>query len=104
MSTANASRHDQPRGRALPDRPNRTNGRHEVGRLWAMTAAERVAAMWRGELTRYQLAKWTSRAPHEVPLLGNEFAWIAMRTPEWAEADRGHGYDDFPPNDERIQR
>ena len=81
MSTANASRHDQPRGRTLPDRPNRTNRRDEVGRLWAMTAAERVAAMWRGELTRYQLAKWTSRARHEVPLLGNEFAWIAMRTP-----------------------
>jgi hypothetical protein len=23
---------------------------------------------------------------HEVPLLGGEFAWIVMRTPEWADA------------------
>jgi hypothetical protein len=58
----------------------------EIEALWAMTRAERVAAMWRSELTRLQLSKWSSRAPHEVPLLGDEFAWIAMRTPEWAEA------------------
>ena len=56
--------------------------------LWAMTAAQRVAAMWRGQLTRRQLSKWTSRAPHEVPLLGGEFAWIVIRTPEWAEAGK----------------
>ena len=29
-----------------------------------------------------QLCQWSSRAQHEVPLLGGEFAWIAMRTPE----------------------
>jgi hypothetical protein len=50
-----------------------------------MTAAERVSAMWRGQLTRHQLSKWSSREPQEVPLLGGEFAWIVMRTPEWAE-------------------
>ena len=54
--------------------------------LWAMSPTERVAAMWRGDLTLYQLSRWTSRAQHEVPLLGGEFAWIVMRTPEWAEA------------------
>jgi hypothetical protein len=54
--------------------------------LWAMSRSERVAAMWRGDLTLYQLSRWTSRAQHEVPLLGGEFAWIVMRTPEWAEA------------------
>jgi hypothetical protein len=54
--------------------------------LWAMTAEERVAAMWRSQLTLQQLARWSSHAPHEVPLLGGEFAWIAMRTPDWAEA------------------
>jgi hypothetical protein len=54
--------------------------------LWAMTRDERIAAMWRGELTTRQLCQWSSRAqPPEVPLLGGEFAWIAMRTPEWAE-------------------
>jgi len=54
--------------------------------LWVMSPAERVAAMWRGDLTLYQLSRWTSRAPYEVPLVGGEFAWIVMRTPEWAEA------------------
>jgi hypothetical protein len=53
--------------------------------LWAMTRDERIAAMWRGELTTRQLCQWSSRAQHEVPLLGGEFAWIAMRTPDWAE-------------------
>jgi hypothetical protein len=59
----------------------------ELRALWAMSTAQRVSAMWRGQLTRHQLSKWTSRAPHEVPLLGGEFAWIVIRTPEWAEPD-----------------
>lgn len=63
----------------------RGSGEEELRALWAMTGAQRVAAMWHGQLTRRQLAKWTSRAPHEVPLLGREFAWIVLRTPEWAE-------------------
>jgi hypothetical protein len=54
---------------------------------WAMTRDERIAAMWRGELTTRQLCQWSSRAQHEVPLLGGEFAWIVMRTPEWAVGD-----------------
>lgn len=58
----------------------------QLAALWAMTAAERVDAMWRGDLTLFQLTRWSSRAQHEVPLLGGEFAWIVMRTPEWAEA------------------
>jgi hypothetical protein len=53
-----------------------------------MTRAERVAAMWSAQLTLQELARWSSHAPHEVPLLGGEFAWIAMRTPEWIEAGR----------------
>jgi hypothetical protein len=55
--------------------------------LWAMTRDERIAAMWRGELHTRQLCQWSSRAQHEVPLLGGEFAWIVMRTPEWAEGN-----------------
>ena len=55
--------------------------------LWAMTAAQREAAMWRGELTFTQLREWYARAPREVPLLGGELPWIAVFTPEWAEAD-----------------
>ena len=58
----------------------------QLDALWAMSPTERLAAMWRGDLTLYQLSRWSSRAQHEVPLLGGEFAWIVMRTPEWAEA------------------
>jgi hypothetical protein len=59
---------------------------HQLDALWAMSPADRIAAMWRGDLTLFQLTSWSSRAPNEVPLLGGEFAYIVMRTPEWAEA------------------
>jgi hypothetical protein len=59
--------------------------------LWAMTRAERTAAMWRGELTTRQLCQWSTRAQHEVPPLAGEFAWIVMRTPEWAEITNDAG-------------
>jgi hypothetical protein len=59
---------------------------HQLDALWAMSPSDRVAAMWRGDLTLYQPSRWSSGAQHEVPLLGGEFAWIVMRTPEWAEA------------------
>jgi hypothetical protein len=58
----------------------------QLDALWEMSPTERIAGMWRGDLTLYQLSRWSSRAQHEVPLLGGEFAWIVMRTPEWAEA------------------
>jgi hypothetical protein len=61
----------------------------ELAALWAMTAAERVEAMWRGELSLAQLCKWSSRRPDEVPLISGEFAWIVIRTPAWADADGG---------------
>ena len=56
--------------------------------LWAMTPAEREAAMWRRELSFTQLQAWASRRPDEVPLLGGEFAFIVINTPEWAEGRR----------------
>jgi hypothetical protein len=58
-----------------------------------MTGDERIAAMWRGELSLRQLS---SRAQHEVPLLGGEFAWIVMRTPDWAEASNKPGANQVP--------
>jgi hypothetical protein len=64
----------------------RPDAGEEYRLLWAMSCGERIAAMWRGELTTRQLCQWSSRAQHEVPLLGGEFAWIVMRTPEWPEA------------------
>jgi hypothetical protein len=60
----------------------------ELAALWAMTPSERVNAMWRGDLTLAQLTRWSSRRPTEVPLIAGEFAWIMIRTPAWAEADR----------------
>lgn len=55
--------------------------------LWSLTVDERVAAMWGRQLTLAQLQEWTARAPHEVPLIGDELAWIAMLTPEWLDTN-----------------
>lgn len=71
---------------ALSARHEPPDAAQHYRKLWAMTRAERVAAMWHSQLTLRQLCQWSSRAPHEVPLLAGEFAWIVMRTPEWAEA------------------
>ncbi len=57
----------------------------EIPQLWRMSRSARVTAMWRGELTLAQLRTWSARRPSEVPLLAREFAWIIMRTPDWAE-------------------
>jgi hypothetical protein len=55
--------------------------------LWAISAHQRVDAMWAGKRTLSQLTEWSRRRPHELPLLGRELAWIVMRTPGWNEAD-----------------
>jgi hypothetical protein len=90
-STADRTPVDQQDAPSTPDQSADTSPRAgDEQALWAMTAEERVAAMWRSQLTLQQLARWSSRAPHEVPLLGGEFAWIAMRTPDWAEAVDDH--------------
>ena len=54
--------------------------------LWAMSAAEREAAMRRGELTGAQLLEWACRTPDEVPTINGEWAFIAASTPEVAES------------------
>ncbi len=54
--------------------------------LWAMSPAEREAAMRRGELTGAQLLEWARRAPDEVPTINDEWAFIAASTPEVAES------------------
>jgi hypothetical protein len=56
--------------------------------LWAMTPDERIAAMWRGELTLFQLSKWSSARLDEVPTIGGEFAYHVIRDPEWCEPSR----------------
>jgi len=52
-----------------------------------MTPAQRIDAMWAGQLSWDQLFAWARKAPHEVPLVNGEFAFIALATPECAEAD-----------------
>lgn len=69
----------------LPTPLTVANDPSETTALWAMSVDQRVEAMWTGTLTLSQLCAWSSRRPAEVPLLGGEFAWIIMRTPEWDE-------------------
>ena len=53
--------------------------------LWQMTVAQRVAAMRRGELTLEQCSAWAARYPEQVPLLNDEFEYLALLTPEACE-------------------
>ena len=53
--------------------------------LWQMSAAERIAAMRRGELTYEQLAAWSARYPDQIPRVHGEFEWIAAKIPEVCE-------------------
>jgi hypothetical protein len=71
-------------GQALAAKEQQREGSNA---LWALTPEQRAAAMWAGELTRDQLYEWAKRAPDEVPKIGNEFAFIAIHTPEVAELD-----------------
>lgn len=50
--------------------------------LWQMTVGGRIAAMRRGELTLEQCAAWAARYPEQVPIVNDEFEYIAMFTPE----------------------
>ncbi len=54
-------------------------------RLWRMSAEERAAAMWRGELSLPECLAWSARHPDQVPLIGSELAYIAMHTPDWQD-------------------
>jgi hypothetical protein len=66
----------------------RRSPRHEeqLRALWEMTPTQRITAMRSGRLTMTQCFAWSSRRPHEVPLLNGEFEFIAARTPEVAES------------------
>ena len=55
-------------------------------RLWALTRAERIEAMRAGRLSLRLCLHWASLAPHEVPILNDEFEFIAHLTPEAADA------------------
>jgi len=56
--------------------------------IWEMSPAQRVAAMYRGELTIEQACAWAARYPDQVPavngdsIIRGEFAFIAATMPE----------------------
>jgi hypothetical protein len=52
----------------------------------AMTPVERVDAMLEGQLTLGQEAFWSRAHEAQVPLIGNELAYIARFDPEYCEA------------------
>jgi hypothetical protein len=55
-------------------------------RLWAITPDERVQAMRAGRLSLRLCLHWASQRPDEVPLLDGEWEFIAISTPEVADA------------------
>ena len=86
----------------MPDQPDRTFDldslwgidlrpdpawEEQKARLWAMTRDERVRAMRAGKLSMRLCLHWASRRPHEVPLLNGEWEFIAIATPEVADAE-----------------
>jgi predicted mannosyl-3-phosphoglycerate phosphatase (HAD superfamily) len=64
----------------------RASRRERSKALWEMSQEEREAEMWAGRLTWGQLFEWAKRAPHEIPLINGEWAFIAAYMPEVAEA------------------
>jgi hypothetical protein len=53
--------------------------------LWRMTPNERIAAMRRGDLSMEQCCAWAARYPRQVPLINDEFEFIAAYMPEVCE-------------------
>jgi hypothetical protein len=54
----------------------------------AMSRDERIAAIHQGRLLLRQRTYWSARYGDEVPLIGGEFAYIAMFDPEYCEPAR----------------
>jgi hypothetical protein len=54
----------------------------------AMSRGERIAAMDQRRLSLPQLSYWSARYGDEVPLIGGEFAYIAMFDPDYCEPAR----------------
>jgi hypothetical protein len=53
--------------------------------MWRMTPNERIAAMRRGDLSMEQCCAWAARYPRQVPLINDEFEFIAAYVPEVCE-------------------
>jgi hypothetical protein len=59
--------------------PQPTVGRPltSIDRLELMSAEERLRAYRSGAMTRAERAAWAANFPEEVPLINDEYAWIA---------------------------
>jgi hypothetical protein len=62
---------------------NRAAAGQPFKRLWRMTAEQRIAAFYRGDLKMTECLAWARRFPQEVPKIGGEFAFLVARTPEY---------------------
>lgn len=71
----------------LTDRLIRLRVEREARReaLWRMTPNKRIAAMRRGDLSMEQCCAWAARYPRQVPLINDEFEFIAAYMPEVCE-------------------
>jgi hypothetical protein len=81
---------DQPSGDARPSAVPEWLQRdpaweEQKARLWAMTPDERARAMRAGKLSLRLCLHWASRAPHEVPLVDGEWAFVATHLVDVAE-------------------
>lgn len=59
-----------------------------LGRMWAMSPAERIAAAERGQFTLGEMLRWASRRPREIPLVEGEWFFITALS---ADAAVGNG-------------
>lgn len=57
----------------------------EKEQVRSLSPDARIAAMCQGRLTYGQLCWWASNWPHQVPLINNEFAFLAVFEPGAAE-------------------
>ncbi|MEZ4588705.1 MAG: hypothetical protein R2909_20195 [Gemmatimonadales bacterium] len=49
-----------------------------LARLRRMTPSRRVAVYQEGGFSRHERAIWASRYPEEVPMVNDEFEWLAL--------------------------
>jgi hypothetical protein len=83
---SNRQRRGDVRGPAIPDWLQRDPAWEELkARLWAMTRDERIRAMYAGKLSLRLCLHWASRAPHEVPLIDGEWAFVATNLADVAD-------------------
>ena len=64
-------------GAALPRVARLDVDREREEQMWQLTPAQRVRAAYRGNFTLGEMLHWAARAPHEVPIVNDEFFFIS---------------------------